>query len=57
MNTIYNVDRSGKDYSEMTNAINNSLAGKISLGVKGLSFGSNLNRSFSKSSKQVDIYE
>lgn len=53
----YNIDRSGKDYSEMTNAINNSLAGKISLGVKGLSFGSNLNRSFSKSSKQVDIYE
>ena len=53
----YNVERSGKDYSEMTNAINNCLAGKISLGVKGLSFGSNLNRSFSKNSKQVDIYE
>lgn len=53
----YNVERSGKDYSEMTNAINNCLAGKISLGVRGLSFGSNLNRSFSKSTKQVDIYE
>ena len=53
----YDVDRSGKDYSSMTNAINNCLAGKISLGVKGLSFGCNLSRSFSKTNKQVDIYE
>ena len=54
---LYDVDRSGKDYSEMTNSINSCLAGKISLGVKGLSFGSNLSRSFNKSTKQVDIYE
>ena len=54
---LYDVDRSGKDYSEMTNSINSCLAGKISLGVKGLSFGSNLSRSFNKSNKQVDIYE
>lgn len=54
---LYDVERSGKDYSEMTNSINSCLAGKISLGVKGLSFGSNLSRSFNKSTKQVDIYE
>lgn len=53
----YDIERSGKNYSEMTSAINNCLAGKISLGVKGLSFGCSLNRSFSKTSKQIDIYE
>lgn len=31
----YDVERSGKDYSSMTNTINNCLAGSISLGVKG----------------------
>lgn len=53
----YDIDRSGKNYSEMTTAVNNCLAGKIFLGVKGLSFGCSLNRSFSKTTKQVDIYE
>lgn len=41
---LYDIERSGKNYSEMTNAINNCLAGKISLGVAGLSFGSNLSK-------------
>lgn len=54
---LYDIERSGKNYSEMTNAINNCLAGKISLGVAGLSFGSNLSSSFNKSTKQIDIYE
>lgn len=54
---LYDIERSGNDYSEMTHSINSCLAGKISLGVKGLSFGSNLSRSFNKSTKQVDIYE
>ena len=53
----YDVERSGKDYSSMTNTINNCLAGSISLGVKGLSFGCNLSRSFNEKTKEVDIYE
>ena len=55
---LYNVDRSGKNYSEMTNAINSCLAGAISLLVKGLSFGCNLSNAFNKKdSKHIDIYE
>lgn len=54
---LYDIERSSKNYSEMTNAINNCLGGKISLAVAGLSFGSNLSCSFNKSTKQIDIYE
>lgn len=45
------------NYEQMTNKINSSLAGKISLGVKGLAFGFNLKNTFSSSVVQTDDYE
>lgn len=54
---IYNINRSGENYEKMTNTINSSLAGKIALGVKGLSFSYNLKSAFSKSTVQTDTFE
>lgn len=53
----YNITRSGKNYTQMTENINLTLAGKIGFDLGDISFSRNLSSSFGKNTTTTDIYE